>query len=481
MLSEKFHSKDYNIFCPPAQAGYNEEVPLRLHNTFTGKLEVFKPIKSGEARLYHCGPTVYNWAHIGNLRSYVFADVLRRALEYSGLKVSQVINITDIGHLSSDADEGDDKMVKGLKREGLPLDLEGLKKLADKYEGAFKEDLKLLNIKTPQHFPRATNYLAEDIELIKLLEKRGFTYKLDDGIYFETSKLEDYGKLGRLTPESEAVARLEMRKKSSRDFVLWKLSRESHLGFESPWGRGFPGWHIECSAMSRKLLGQPFDIHTGGIDHIPIHHNNEIAQSEAAYETPLANFWLHNEFVTVSDSKMAKSEGNQIGLKTLKEKGFSPLAYRYLLLTAHYRTPINFSWEALEAAENAYRKLKEFMATVPADGEIEKKLQKEFLEAIEDDLNTPRALATLSKVINKSANLANAGATIIDFDRILGLNLKYDESRIPKEALELKKKRELARKGSNFKEADKIRQEIKKIGYDVIDYDSDKSSLLESA
>ncbi len=453
---------------------------IRLHNTSSGVAEDFKPIKPGSASLYHCGPTVYNYAHIGNLRSYVFADILRRTLEYSGLKVNQVINITDIGHLTSDADTGDDKMVKGLKRENLPLSLEGLRQLADKYEAAFKHDLKRLNIKTPEHFPRATSYLKEDIELIKLLADKGFTYTLTDGVYFDTSKVKDYGKLGGLTPEGEASARLETKKKNSRDFVLWKLSREKHLGFESPWGKGFPGWHIECSAMSKSLLGQPFDIHTGGIDHVPIHHNNEIAQSESAYELPLANFWLHNEFVTIADSKMAKSEDNYITLDTLIKKGFSPLSYRYFLLLAHYRTPVNFSWQALEAAGNAYRKLKEFMATVPEGGRVDEELKQEFLSAIESDLNTPQALAIVARVINKNQNLADAGATIIDFDKILGLNLKYDESEVPKEVVMLKKQRELARKQGDFKEADKIRQEIKKVGYDVIDHGGHESSVLES-
>ncbi|MDP3874966.1 MAG: cysteine--tRNA ligase, partial [bacterium] len=320
---------------------------IKLHNTLTRKLEEFKPIKPGHVGMYHCGPTVYDYAHIGNLRAYVFADILRRTFEYFDYEVKQIINITDIGHLTSDADTGDDKMVKGLKREKLPLTLDGLRRLTDKYEKAFKDDLNTLNIRKPHHFPRATDYLIQEIGLIHRLEKKGYTYKVRDGIYFDTGKLTNYGKLGGLTPLSEGSARVETdEKKSARDFVLWKLSKDGHLGFESSWGMGFPGWHIECSAMSQELLGQPFDIHTGGIDHIPIHHNNEIAQSEAAYDTPLANFWLHNEFMTVTEgptslklrgtSKMAKALGNQITLKTLIEHGSSPLAYRYFLLMAHY-------------------------------------------------------------------------------------------------------------------------------------------------
>lgn len=374
--------------------------------------------------MYHCGPTVYNYVHIGNLRSYVFADILRRAAEYTGLNVVQVVNITDIGHLTSDADTGDDKMVKGLKREGLPLTLRGLKELSDKYEAAFKEDLGKLNIKTPHHFPRATEYLEAEIALVQKLEEKGFAYKLDDGIYFDTGKLPDYGKLGGLTPIAEAQARIDADKKSPRDFVLWKFSADDRLGFESPWGKGFPGWHIECSAMSEKLLGQPFDIHTGGVDHIPVHHNNEIAQSEAAYDRPLANFWLHNEFINVSGGKMAKSEDNFITLKSLEEKGFSPLAYRYFLLMAHYRTPVTFSWEALEAAQNAFNKIKKQVASLPDGGQVNEEYQKQFVDKIENDLNTPQALALLWTMMkDKDLSPEDKKATAQNFCKVYGLGL----------------------------------------------------------
>lgn len=398
---------------------------LKLHNTLTGKLEEFKPIKAGKVGMYHCGPTVYDYAHIGNLRSYVLADILRRAVEYSGNDVTQVINITDIGHLTSDADTGDDKMVKGLKREGLPITLEGLKELANKYEQAFKNDLEALNIKTPHHFPRATEYLAQEIELVKKLEENGYAYKLDDGVYFDTSKFTDYGKLGGLTPTDESLARVGASgKKSSRDFVLWKLSADNHLGFESPWGVGFPGWHIECSAMAKELLGQPFDIHTGGIDHVPVHHNNEIAQSEAAYDTKLANVWLHNEFVKMADAKMAKSEGTGITLSELKNGGFSPLAYRYFLLLAHYRTPVTFSWESLTAAQNAFDKLKKFTEKLDSGGIIDQAYKAKFVEKIENDLNTPQALAVVWTLVKDKDILPNNKlATLRDFDKVLGLGL----------------------------------------------------------
>ena len=398
---------------------------LKIHNTLTGKLEDFKPIKSGEARMYNCGPTVYNHAHIGNLRAYVSADIFRRTLEYEDYKVKQVVNITDIGHLSSNENSGDDKMVKGLKREGLPMTLEGLSKLADKYEGAFINDIKELNIEMPEHLPRATSSLEEEIELIKKLEENGFAYKTNDGIYFDTEKFPNYGKLGGLTPLGEGKTRVESDKKNPRDFVLWKFSSDEKLGFLSPWGFGFPGWHIECSAMSRKFLGQPFDIHTGGTDHISVHHNNEIAQSEAAYGEPLVNYWLHVAFVILDGEKIAKSAGDFLTLSDLKKKGFSPLAYRYFLLLSHYRTPTNFTWESLQAAQNAYDKLQKLFSSLPAGGAIDQAYKAEFVERLENDFNTPQALAvvwTLAK--DKDVRPEDKRATLADFDKVLGLNLK---------------------------------------------------------
>lgn len=429
---------------------------MRLYNTLSGTTEDFAPIRKGEVKLYSCGPTVYDYAHIGNMRSYVFSDLVRRSLEYTGHDVTQVVNITDIGHLTSDADSGDDKMVKGLKRENLPLTLEGLKKLADKYEAAFKEDLKKLNIETPHHFPRATEYLKQEIELVEAIEKNGYAYRLDDGVYFDTGKLADYGKLGGLTPIDEAQARVGTGgKKSPRDFVLWKFSKDDKLGFESPFGRGFPGWHIECSAMSRSLLGQPFDIHTGGIDHIPVHHNNEIAQSEAAFGTKLANYWLHNEFVTVSDDKMAKSVGNFITVNTLIEKGFSPLAYRYMLLMSHYRSPANFTWEALGAAQTAYRRLKESFAELPKNtlfsrGKVVKTYREKFETAIRNDVNTPEAIAVIWSLIgDESVMPKDKRATLLDFDLVLGLNLDSNISKA--------KDIDAAREKKNYGMSDKLR------------------------
>jgi len=452
-------------------------VALKLYNTLKGELEEFKPIKRGEVQMYHCGPTVYDRAHIGNLRSYVFADVLRRVCEYSGLKVEQVINITDIGHLTSDADTGDDKMVKGLKRENFPLTLDGVKELADKYEKVFKDDLEKLNIEKPQHFPRATEYLEKEVALVEKLEKKGFAYKIHDGVYFDTSKFREYGKLGGLTPADESQERVSTEgKRNPRDFVLWKLSGDEHMGFDSAWGKGFPGWHIECSAMSRELLDQPFDIHTGGVDHVPIHHNNEIAQSEAAYDKPLANYWLHNEWIKISGDKMAKSEGNFITLGNLEEKGFSPLAYRYYLLLAHYRTPVNFSWEALEAAQNAYKKLKEFISSSSDHTQTSSSMLgygERFKNVLEDDLNTPEAIALVWNLIkDESVSPADKHATLLEFDKVLGLDLEYNEFEvkdIPKEVEKLVAEREEARKAGDYAKSDELRDKISKLGFTLKD------------
>ncbi|MEN9524337.1 MAG: cysteinyl-tRNA synthetase, cysteinyl-tRNA synthetase, partial [Candidatus Parcubacteria bacterium] len=276
--------------------------------------------------MYHCGPTVYDYAHIGNLRSYVFADLLRRTFEYNNYKVTQIINITDVGHLVTDGDEGEDKMTKALRRENLPLTLGSMDRVATFYFVKFVDDLKALNIELPHEFPRASHYIEDDILMLKELEKKGFVYTTSDGLYFDISKFPTYGKLGNISLQAQkdgARVVVNPEKRNPADFVLWKF--DSKIGWASPWGQGFPGWHIECSVMSRKLLGQPFDIHTGGIDHIPVHHNNEIAQSEAAYGQPLANFWMHNEFITVDNAKMAKSSGGFMTLKSLEDETISAL------------------------------------------------------------------------------------------------------------------------------------------------------------
>lgn len=452
---------------------------MELHNTLTGKKEIFKPIRAGEAYVYNCGPTVYNYAHIGNLRAFVFTDILRRVLEWNGFKVLQVMNITDVGHLSSDGDEGVDKMTKALKRENKPLTLEAMREVGEKYTAAFLEDLKSLNIEIPTFMPRASEHIAEDIELIKILEEKGFAYKISNGLYFDISMFSDYGKLGNIKQTGQkdgARVSVNPEKKNPADFNLWKFSAE--LGWDSPWGKGFPGWHIECSAMSRKYLGQPFDIHTGGIDHIGTHHNNEIAQSEAAFGVPLANYWLHNEHLNFSGEKMAKSGANFVTLQTVIEKGFSPLSYRYYLLGANYRTPMVFSWEALSAAENTLARLVASLASMPQGGKINVDYEKRFSEAVNDDLNTPDGLSVLWELVRDEKNLsADRRTTVLKFDEVLGLNLaeliKKESAPIktPIAVANLMKERESARLAKDFKRADELREEIKKLGFYVKDTD----------
>ncbi len=399
---------------------------LKLHNTLTGKLEDFSPIEPGEVKMYHCGPTVYGPQHIGNLSMFVFTDILRRACEYLGYEVKQVINFTDFGHLSGDnegdADTGEDRMTKGLKREGLEPTLENMLAMGKKYAGAFREDLDKLNVRTREtQFPYASEYVPQQIELIKELESKGFTYKTSDGIYFDTSKYSDYGKLGGLSKEMQARVTENTEKKNPRDFALWKFNE---LGWDSDWGKGFPGWHIECSAMIKALLGETIDIHTGGIEHIPVHHNNEIAQSENANSKPLANYWLHRAHLQLAGEKIAKSEGNVVYLSEIIEKGFSPLAFRYFLLLANYRTPASFTWEALEAAQNAFNRLKKQVEALPDGGQVNAEYKRQFVEKIENDLNTPQALALVWTMMkDKDLSPADKKATAQNFCGVYGLGL----------------------------------------------------------
>jgi len=461
---------------------------LQFYNTLSRKIETFKPIKCGKVKMYTCGPTVYNYAHIGNLRTYVFEDILKRVLKFNGYKIKHIMNITDVGHLTDDADEGEDKMEKGARREGKTA-----WKIARFYEKAFKQDLKDLNILPPNKYPRATKHIKGQIKLIKKLETKGFTYKTSDGIYFDTSKLKGYGKLANLENQKlKAGARVELgEKKNPTDFALWKLSipKGAHpdlasgsqhypkrqMEWPSPWGVGFPGWHIECSAMSTKYLGQPFDIHCGGIDHIPVHHTNEIAQSEAAEGKAMANYWLHGEFLIINQGKMAKSEGNFITLQTLKDRGFSPLAYRYFLLQTHYRKQLDFSWEALEAAQNGLNKLYRLARQETGDrGGQETKIKNRFLEYINDDLDMPGALALVWTALkNKEIDLK----TLLEFDQVLGLDIRNNlkktpdqsEENMPEEIQKLATEREQARQNQNWKKSDELRNELQQLGYGVED------------
>ena len=446
---------------------------IQLYNTLTRKKQEFKPIKNKKVGLYTCGPTVYDFAHIGNLRTYLFEDVLKRTLEFNGYKVKHVMNVTDVGHLVSDADAGEDKMMKALKREGLDPTVESLKKIADNYFKIFKDDIKKLNIEEPDVWCKATDHIKEQIDIIQTLIEKDYAYETKDGVYFDTSKLKDYGKLtGQAREELEPGARVAVNKskRNPTDFSLWMKAVGKHknhvMQWPSPWGVGFPGWHIECSAMSRKYLSQPFDIHCGGIDHVPVHHTNEIAQSEAAYDEVLANFWIHGEFLTVGEGKMAKSAGTFITLNDVIEKGIDPLAYRYLTLTAHYRSKLNFTWDSLKSAESALHALWDEARYWPKPRKKDNKLIKKFNDAISDDLDTPKAIALLWMIV-KDNNGAKS-ATLLEFDKVLGLNLKKyigHPPKIPSEIKKLAQGREAAREAKDWQKADEIREKIEKKGY----------------
>jgi len=452
---------------------------IKFFNTLTLKKEIFKPIKNKKAGIYTCGPTVYNFVHIGNLRAYIFEDILRRTLEYNGYKVKHVMNITDVGHLSSDEDAGEDKIEKSAREQK-----KSAWEIAEFYTKQFKKDIIELNIEPAHLMPKATEHIKEQIGLIKILEKKGFTYKTKDGIYFNTSKFKDYGKLGNPTVNKNyygARININPEKKHPADFALWKFSppsggKKRQMEWDSPWGKGFPGWHIECSTMSTKYLGQPFDIHAGGIDHIPVHHQNEIAQSEAAYDKPLAKYWLHGEFLVIDQKKMSKSEGNFITLNILKEKNFNPLSYRFFVLGSHYRKPLNFSWQAMEAGqrglEHLYNQVSSIKYQVSSTKNIDKKFKEKFLKAINDDLNTPKALAVVQETLKSNLIADDCKLmTILDFDKVLGLKIKESlaPAKIPEKVKKLADRRELARQSKNWQEADKLRKQIRKLGYEIED------------
>ncbi|MCU0660670.1 MAG: cysteine--tRNA ligase [Candidatus Pacebacteria bacterium] len=447
---------------------------INFYNTLTGKKEKFVPLHKEFVGLYNCGPTVYQYAHIGNLRSYVFADILRRTLEFNGLHVRQVINITDVGHLTDDADSGEDKVEKEAKKDGR-----GAKEITAFYTEAFLKDVGALNMKLDgTRFTPATEHIREQIELIQRLEEKKCTYQTSDGVYFDTNTFPAYGKLGNINIKGlKEGARIDINdeKKNPTDFALWKFSKpEEHRQQEwpSPWGVGFPGWHIECSAMSMKYLGENFDIHTGGVDHIPTHHNGEIAQSEAATGKPYANYWLHNEHLMINGEKISKSLGNSICLSDIIAKNISPLAYRFWLLMASYRTQINFNWDALLGAETA---LKRLYALFRALGEVvgipSVDYCSRFKACINDDLDTPRALTLVWEVLkDKVLSSADKRATLLAFDAVLGLNLSSLTSHlIPENISLLLEERKQARKSGDWATADRIRDELKSLGYEIKD------------
>ena len=451
---------------------------IYLYNTASRSKEEFRPIVSGKVGIYSCGPTVYWNQHLGNMYAYLFVDILVRTLKYFGYEVKQVMNITDVGHLTSDADSGEDKMEKGAKREALSV-----WDLAKKYEKQFFESEQLLNINRPDVVCPATEDIEVQIALLKLIEKNGFTYQISDGIYFDTSKFLDYAKFANLKLDEIIDTdrdEVSKEKRNRSDFALWKFSpkdEKRQMEWESPWGIGFPGWHLECTAMSVKNLGETFDIHTGGIDHIPVHHTNEIAQGYGAFGHQTANYWIHNAWVMgKGGTKMSKSLGNVFTTQELVAMEIEPLAYRYLFLTTHYRKGMEFSLEGLKIAQVAFDKLKKIVGELPAGGKINEIYQNNFKKLIANDLAMPEVMALIWK-LTKDDNVKpeDKKVTLLDFDKVLGLDLdkKVDEEEIPEEIMDLGQKRLEARAEKNWEMADKLRKEIEKKGYLVEDRGND--------
>lgn len=455
---------------------------IKFYNTLTRKLEEFKPLKKGEVGIYSCGPTVYWNQHIGHMYCYIQWDCLVRYFRWLGFKVKWVMNITDVGHLTSEADTGEDKMEKGAKREGLTV-----WQIADKYLAQFLDSLDQLNISRPDVLPRATEHISQQIELIRQIEANGFTYKTKTGLVFDTSKFAGYPKFARLRlDQQEAGARVEVDpdKKNPWDFLLWVTNQPKHvMQWDSPWGKGFPGWHVECTAMSTAYLGNRFDIHTGGKEHIPVHHTNEIAQGYGAFGCQTANYWLHNDWLTLKGEKMSKSQGNFYTVNDLSEKGFAPLAFRYLVLTSHYRQGLVFSWEALKAAQTAYNRLLgmvrdwqsgEGRKTIAQDdpGKIGW-FREEFTARLATDFSLPEALAIVWQLAKSDLPSQDKLDLLLDFDAVLGLNLAGASDRavdkIPGRVKDLVEDRERLRKEGKWAEADQLRGKIKKLGWQVED------------
>ena len=457
---------------------------IKFYNTLTRKEEEFKPINEKEIKIYSCGPTVYYFAHIGNLRAYLFMDNLRRVLKYNGYKLKHVMNITDVGHLVSDADEGEDKMLKAAKRENKdPFEI------AEFYMNAFLKDIDSLNIDRPEIIARATEHIDVMEEYVKKIIENGYTYQTEDTVYFDTSKLKKYGILSnRNVEEQKAGARVEFdkNKKNISDFALWIKAPENHImKWDSFFGKSYPGWHLECSAMGYKYLGDNFDIHTGGVDHIPIHHENEIAQSQGFSGKIPANYWMHVEFLQINGGKMSKSLNNLYTLKDLQEKGYEPLVYRMFNYTSNYRAQINFTFEAMDAAKVALNRLREGYIKHGeglddiSDDEI-KDYEEKFLEAINDDLNMPIAMSVVWDVIKNPKKSKKMQELLLKFDEVLGLNIKEykkQENILPDEIKDLVNKRNEARKEKNWSESDRIRDLLIEKGYIV--KDSKEGTIVE--
>ncbi|MBN1523314.1 MAG: cysteine--tRNA ligase [Spirochaetales bacterium] len=444
---------------------------ISLFNTYTRSLQEVTPLLDNQVKLYACGPTVYNYAHIGNLRTYIFVDILRRSLEFAGFTVNHVMNITDVGHLSDDADEGEDKVVRESRRSGKTV-----WEIAEYYTNAFFSDIARLNIKTPTTSCKATDHIDDMIRLIMKIEENGFTYSAGGNLYFDISKFPEYGKLALLSLDdlkTGARIAVDEQKKNPQDFVLWftnsKFDRQAMI-WESPWGRGYPGWHIECSAMAMRFLGDEFDIHCGGIDHIPVHHTNEIAQSQAATGKQPVKCWVHGEFLLFDKEKMSKSAGNFLTLSLLADQGYEPLDFRYFCLNAHYRTQLKFTFEALHAAKTGRNNLVLRIADIKEEcdntptrvfGKKSENYWKEFVAHVCDDLNMPRCLSDLWQMIKETDIPANEKLALIeDMDNVLGLSLMDSVRKdvlLDEEITALVEEREKARKEKNYQRADEIR------------------------
>ena len=449
---------------------------VKLYNTYSRKLEDFKPLNPKQIGLYTCGPTVYHFAHLGNLRTFIFEDILKRVLSYNGYPVKHVMNITDVGHLTSNSDEGEDKLEKGARREKKTV-----WEIAKMYTEAFQQDLRALNVLPPQIWCKATDHIPEQIAYIQKIEAKGFTYQTRDGIYFDTSKLPNYGYLARLDIQGlQSGERVALKdKKNPTDFALWKfspLNERRQMEWASPWGKGFPGWHIECSAMSEKYLGPQFDLHCGGTDHIPVHHTNEIAQAQGATGQIPARWWLHGDFLLQNKEKMAKSNGEFLTLETIKQKGFDPLVYRYFCLTAHYRSKLNYSESALTSAKNSLHKLYAALDNYDDPTEVNTEYQEKFLRIVNHDLNLPGALALMWELIKSDQPSAIKAATLFEFDKIFGLRLaphfnqtETDKAEIPETVLELAVARQAARGEKDWALADELRKKIIAAGYNIED------------
>jgi len=447
---------------------------IYLFDTYKKKEVKFIPLKRGVIKMYHCGPTVYDYPHIGNMRAYVTADLLRRVFEFNGYKTKQVINITDVGHLTSDADSGEDKIEKKAKKEK-----KSAYEISMFFFGIFKKYIKLLNIKTPHSWTMATDFISEQISLIKKMEKKGFTYKTSDGIYFNTKKLKSYNKILSSYKNSIKPGKrigINKEKQNPNDFALWKFSplgKKRQMEWNSPWGVGFPGWHTECIAMIIKELGNEIDVHTGGEDHIFIHHPNEIAQSEAVNNKNISRYWVHTSFLKKGDKKISKSRGKLITLDDVIKKGLNPLSLRYLFLTSRYQSPLNFTWESLKAANNALNKLQQESSRLRSNLEksYNKTALKIFIKKINNDLNMPEAIAFVWKFIHSNTSEDVKRSTLKEFDKVLGLDLFSAQINniIPDKIIKLSQKRDKLRQEKKWKEADEIRISINKLGYDLKD------------